>query len=31
MKIREIKCPQKFKFYIDSKSDTSRFAQLSTC
>ena len=29
MKIRKIKYPRKFKFYIDSK--TSRFAKLSTC
>ena len=31
MKIREIKYPRKFKFYIDSKSKASRFAKLSTC
>ena len=31
MKIREIKYPQKFKFYIDSNSKASRFAKLSTC
>ena len=31
MKIREIRYPQKFKFYIDSNSKTSRFAKLSTC
>ena len=31
MKIREIKYPRKFKFYIDSNSKASRFAKLSTC
>ena len=31
MKIREIKYPQKFKFYIDSNNKASRFAKLSTC
>ena len=31
MKIREIKYPQKFKFYIDSNSKASRFAKLRTC
>ena len=30
MKIREIKYPRKFKFYIDSNSKASRFAKLST-
>ena len=31
IKIREIKYPRKFKFYIDSNSKASRFAKLSTC
>ena len=31
MKIREIKYPRMFKFYIDSNSKASRFAKLSTC
>ena len=31
MKIREIKYPRKFKFYIDSNSKASRLAKLSTC
>ena len=31
MKIREIKYPQKFKFYIDGNSEASRLAKLSTC
>ena len=31
MKIREIKYPRMFKFYIDSNSNASRFAKLSTC
>ena len=31
MKIREIKYPRKFKFYIDSNSKASRFTKLSTC
>ena len=31
MKIREIKYPRKFKFYIDSNSKASTFAKLSTC
>ena len=31
MKIRKIKYLQKFNFYIDSNSKTSRFAKLSTC
>ena len=30
MKFREIKNPQKFKFYIDSNNRTSRLAKLST-
>ena len=31
MKIREIKYPRMFKFYIDSNSKASRFEKLSTC
>ena len=31
MKIREIKYPRMFKFYIDSNSKASRFAKFSTC
>ena len=31
LKIREIKYPRMFKFYIDSNSKASRFAKLSTC
>ena len=31
MKIRTIKYPRKFNFYIDSNSKTSKFAKLSTC
>ena len=31
MKIREIKYPRMFKFYIDSNSKASRFVKLSTC
>ena len=30
MKIRKIKYPRTFKFYIGSNSKTSRFAKLST-
>ena len=31
IKILEIKHPRTFKFYINSNSETSRFAKLSTC